>query len=202
MIEFFFQFNTIMIFVMIGLFIALSALMSGLKAQRDMARRECERLSQELSKAKSAGGELAQKVGWRKKRLMNKPEFALYRELHGLVGQSGAGHRLFAQVAFGAFLEATARADLEEIKSAAFYAVQRKVADFLIIDRYGQPVAVIEYQGSGHFLGNAHDRDHAKRIVCKFSGLPYIEVPASGLTHGQRGDLHRLLGIPTQLAAE
>lgn len=202
MIEFLTQFNTMLLLVLVGVCFVLCAVLSGLKEQRDAALRDFERVSCELRRAKSSGGDLAQRVGWRRTRLMNKPEFALFRELQGLVGQSCVGHRLFAQVAFGAFLEATARADLEEIKTAAFYAVQRKVADFLIIDRYGHPVAVIEYQGDGHYFGNAHDRDHAKRIACKKAGIPFIEVPSTGFTHGQRVDLCRLLGTPAQIAAE
>jgi hypothetical protein len=179
-----------------------SALVSVRREERDKALLERDKLRDELSRAKSSGADLAPKVGWRKQRFMNKPEFVLFLELERIVAQGRAGHRLFAQVSFGAFLEATSRADLTQIRDAAFYSVQRKVADFLLIDKFGNPVAVIEYQGDGHYQGNAHDRDHAKRVACQRAGIPYIEVPATGLTKGQRHDLRLLLGIAPQMAAE
>jgi hypothetical protein len=182
--------------------IVFSALVSKRREERDAARLERDDLQQKLDRVLSTGADLAPKFGWRTKSLMNKPESALFYELDRIVKRSNSNHRLTTQVAFGAFVEATARADFEQIKTDAFFSVQRKVADFLIIDRYGKPVMVIEYQGDGHYQRNAHARDHVKRIVCQMARLPFIEVPASGLTHGQRGDLHRLLGIPTQLAAE
>lgn len=179
-----------------------SAVILARKEERDRARSERDDLQRKLDNAKSSGADLAPKVGWRKKRLMNKPEFSLYCELHALVSQGHSGYRLFAQVAFGAFLEAIAREDRTEIKDAAYHAVHRKIADFLIIDRFGQPVAVIEYQGEGHYQGNAHARDQAKRVACQKAGLLFVEIPADGSTHGQMLDLRRLLGVPTQLAAE
>jgi hypothetical protein len=166
------------------------------------AEAEAQRLSAKLANYKSPGHDHAQKVGWRRKRLLNKPEYALLRQLEALVQNAPNGHRLFAQVSYGAFLEATARQDLEETRKVAEHALMRKRADFLIIDRYGNPVAVIEYQGDGHYRGNAHDRDQAKRIACHAAGIPFIEVPAAGLTPGQRLDLERRLGLRPALAAE
>lgn len=206
MLEFIQEFNTLMIAVLVGLFIAIiavaNAATSKLKAERDEARSTCEELRRELNQARSSGADLAQRIGWRKRRLMNKPEFSLYCELQQLLARSRDGQRLFAQVSFGAFLEATARADLEDIKKAAYFSVQRKVADFVIIDRVGLPVIVIEYQGDGHYQGRAHDRDHAKRIACQMAGVPLMEVPAVGLSEGQRIDLSRILGAAPAVAAE
>jgi hypothetical protein len=122
--------------------------------------------------------------------------------LETLVQQAPGGHRLFAQVSYGAFLEATARADLEETRKAANHALIRKRADFLIIDRYGNPTAVLEYQGDGHYQGNAHDRDHAKRIACHAAGIPFIQVHAVGLTPGQNVDLEQRFHLRRLLAAE
>lgn len=178
------------------------AIISVRKEERDAALRMRDDLQVRLDRATSSGADLAPKVGWRKRRLMNKPEFALYRDLSALVACGQAGHRLFAQVAYGAFLEVMAREDRKDMADAAYHAVHRKVADFVLIDRFGQPIAVIEYQGEGHYHGNAHARDQAKRIACQKAGLPFIEISATGLTHGQRLDLKRLLGIPTELAAE
>jgi hypothetical protein len=168
----------------------------------EKAEKDAERLSVKLDRYASPGHDHAQKVGWRRKRLLNKPEYGLLRQLETLVQQAPGGHRLFAQVSYGAFLEATARADLEETRKAANHALIRKRADFLIIDCYGNPVAVLEYQGDGHYRGNAHDRDQAKRVACHTAGIPFIEVPAAGLTPGQRLDLEQRLGLRPALAAE
>ena len=206
MIEFLIEFNVIMLAVVAGLFVAFGVVAhsatSKLKEERDEAIAECDRLRLELEQVKSSGADLAQRIGWRKRKLMNKPEAHLFRELEVLVRRGAHGHRLCPQVSFGSFLEPTARADLEKTKKAAYFAVQRKVADYLIIDKFGQPIVAIEYQGTGHYLGNAHDRDHAKRVACQMAGLPLVEVPATGLTDGQRLDLSRLLGTIQQLAAE
>jgi hypothetical protein len=172
------------------------------KQKRQQAEEAAERLSADLNRYKSPGHDHAQKVGWRRKRLLNKPEYGLLRQLETLVQRAPGGYRLFAQVSYGAFLEATSRHDLEETRKAAEHAPIRKRADFLIIDRYGNPVAVLEYQGDGHYQGNAHDRDQAKRIACHRAGIPFIEVPAEGLTCGQRLDLEQRLGLRPPLAAE
>lgn len=172
------------------------------RGERDAALQKCDALQLRLDRATSSGADLATKVGWRKQRLMNKPEFAVYCGLCALVATGRAGHRLFAQVAFGAFLEVMAREDRKEIADAAYHAVHRQVADFLLIDRFGNPVAVIEYQGTGHYQGNAHARDHVKCVACQRANIHFIEVPAAGLTMGQKTDLRRILGLPAQLAAE
>lgn len=56
--------------------------------------------------------------------------------------------------------------------------INSKRADFLVVDREGWPVAVIEYQGSGHYQGNAQERDAVKRTVLPRAGIRYIEVAA------------------------
>ncbi|MPN33437.1 hypothetical protein SDC9_180924 [bioreactor metagenome] len=38
------------------------------------------------------------------------------------------------------------------------------------------PVAVIEYQGSGHYKGNAKVRDEIKKIACEKAGIKYLPV--------------------------
>ncbi len=188
--------------MMILTMLFFGALATTHKEKRQEAEAEAERLSAELANYKSPGHDHAQKIAWRRKRLLNKPEYGLLCELEALVKRAPNGHRLFAQVSYGAFLEATSRQDLEETRKVAEHALMRKRADFLIIDRYGNPMAVLDYQGDGHYRGNAHDRDQAKRIACHAAGIPFIEVPAAGLTPGQRIDLEQRLGLRPALAAE
>lgn len=182
--------------------IAMKHKRASLKHERRASRsqRRSDALEDELAAAhaqiatlKSHGADLAQKVGWRPQRLMNRPEFRLFCTLESLMAQGGRGHRVFAQVSCGEFLEVAYRADLKAIAGDAWHCLNRKRVDFLIIDRGGMPIVAIEYHGEGHFQGNAQDRDHAKRVACQAAGIRFMEVAASGLTQGQQADLQALL---------
>jgi hypothetical protein len=166
------------------------------------AREDAEGLRAAIARVRAPGHEQARQVGWRRKRLLNRPEYHLLRDLEAMLRRAPNGHRLFAQVSYGAFLEATSRPDLAQTRNTAQHALNRKRADFLIIDRYGNPTVVVEYQGDGHYLGNAHDRDHAKRVACQRANIPLLEVAAAGLAPGQRMDLERRLGLDAPVAAE
>jgi hypothetical protein len=44
-------------------------------------------------------------------------------------------------------------------------------------DRYGNPVAVLEYQGAGHDIGGtATRRDQIKQVALKRAGVRYVEI--------------------------
>lgn len=49
----------------------------------------------------------------------------------------------------------------------------------MIIDWSGQPIAVVEYHGSGHFKGDAIVRDAVKREACSSAGIAFIELSES-----------------------
>ncbi|WP_408737301.1 DUF2726 domain-containing protein [Acetobacter pasteurianus] len=60
----------------------------------------------------------------------------------------------------------------------AFSSYSGKRVDFLLIDRYGLPVLVIEYHGTGHDLsGDADDRMAVKRLALQKAGIPLLEIP-------------------------
>jgi hypothetical protein len=48
--------------------------------------------------------------------------------------------------------------------------------DILIIDAGGYPAAAIEYQGGGHYRGNAAARDAVKGEALRRAGVPMVEV--------------------------
>ena len=62
--------------------------------------------------------------------------------------------------------------------------INSKRADFMIFDEKAQIVAVIEYQGSGHFgrskesKARAIESDRIKRSALSDAGIPLLEVPA------------------------
>lgn len=103
------------------------------------------------------------------KPLMNKREFWLYVKLDTWVRRADKGFRLFAQVPLGEVLGCE--------NDLAFRSINSKRCDFLVVDRIGRPVAVVEYHGVGHFQGRARERDEIKRIALANAGVPLVEVP-------------------------
>lgn len=196
--------------LLLGMLLLIVAIMNPVIDQRNKAREDLKASAKAMAEQeedlrlhRSSGADLAPNVFWQKTKLMGASEFRVYLALEQIVARCSQGHRLFSQVGFGGFLAVPTTARNEKVARAAFYAVGRKRADFLIIDRRGFPVAVVEYQGHDHYQGNAHHRDHAKRIACQRAGIAFIEVPADGLTDGQRRDLEALLSPPsTRIAAE
>ncbi|QXT40786.1 DUF2726 domain-containing protein [Gymnodinialimonas ceratoperidinii] len=206
MLSFLAQVSTIVLIGAYGCMIAFVIVVSTVAMKHKEKLAEAEHALAE-EKAKNArlfshGADLIQRVGWRKQRLMNRPEYHLFRELERLVAQSSRGYRVFTQVSCGEFLEVAYRADLKDIAQEASHCLNRKRVDFLLIDRVGNPVCAIEYQGDGHYQGSAHGRDHAKRVACHAAGIRFLEVAAGGLTAGQRRDLRDLLGLKDAIAAE
>ena len=56
----------------------------------------------------------------------------------------------------------------------AFRPINAKRCYFLIIDRFGQPVIVIEYQGSGHLQNHAVERDAIERTALESAGITFM----------------------------
>ena len=76
------------------------------------------------------------------------------------------GHRLFAQVSLGEVLQ------IEDVN--AFRPINAKRCYFLIIDRFGRPVIVIVYQGSGHLQNHAVERDAIERTALESAGITFM----------------------------
>lgn len=134
--------------------------------------------------------------------VLNHAESRIYDAIAAVLDEAGVGHRLLAQVSVGEVLKVQPNGANRSERQTAFNMINAKRFDFLIVDRNWQPVAALEYHGTGHDQGDARKRDAIKRAACKSAGLPLIEVMDKGLDPNQRCDLRRLLGIPTQLAAE
>lgn len=105
---------------------------------------------------------------FQKKRLMNKEEYGLYLQLERLIESNTDGMRLFSQVPLGEIL----RSD----DSDAFFCINSKRCDFVVIDRKGEALIALEYHGSGHFQGNSSVRDEVKRLALKKASIPTIEI--------------------------
>jgi hypothetical protein len=105
---------------------------------------------------------------FQKKRLLNVEEYRLFQQLEGLIDRNTQGFRLFAQVSLGEILQSSDR--------AAFSTINSKRCDFLIIDRHGNALVVIEYHGRGHFQGDSSHRDEVKRLALRKASIPTVEI--------------------------
>jgi hypothetical protein len=118
------------------------------------------------------------RVAFERQPLLNKAEFQVLLILEAVVRDMRAGHRVMAQTSLGEIL----RPKLQKFGAAesdlAYRSINSKRADFVIVDRRGLAVLAVEYQGHGHYQGNAHLRDAVKREVFRSAGVPLIEVPA------------------------
>lgn len=65
---------------------------------------------------------------------------------------------------------------LSHRESSEHRLINCKRVDFCIIDNYSNPIAVIEYNGSGHYQNHSSIRDDIKRIACNSADLKFIEI--------------------------
>jgi hypothetical protein len=112
-------------------------------------------------------------------RVMGRGEFELFRAALGVTRQPYPTGEfpfyVFPQVSLGQIIRAAASSDWQG--DQAHRAINSKRCDLLIADRHGNPVAVLEYQGSGHNIGGtAERRDRIKRIALERAGVRYVEI--------------------------
>ena len=87
--------------------------------------------------------------------------------------------RMSFEVGMGAFIKTSYGSDDSSLKSA-FSSYNSKRVDFLLIDKGGNPMLVVEYHGTGHDLSDdAPDRMVVKRLALSRAGIPLVEVPAN-----------------------
>jgi hypothetical protein len=130
---------------------------------------------------------------FRHRRLMNAPEFAVFTQTRELLSELGQRHHVFPQVPLAAFLHIDG--------DYAFRAAGSKRLDLLVVDAGGRPAAAIEYHGSGHFQGDAMQRDRIKKVVLDRAGVPLIELYRDFDRAGLRQEICRALGLSDPAAA-
>jgi Protein of unknown function (DUF2726) len=109
-------------------------------------------------------------------RVMGRGEYEVFRAALNVTCQPlPPSFYVFPQVALGQIIRTTAPLDWQA--DHAHRAINSKRCDLLIADRHGNPVAVLEYQGSGHNIGGtAERRDRIKRIALERAGVRYVEI--------------------------
>lgn len=109
--------------------------------------------------------------------LLNRSEMALFHLVRRTLREIRAdGLTVVPQVCYGEFLRCRDR--------GRFMRVQARRCDMAVIDRQFRVLAVIEYQGAGHYgrrwrdARRARRGDRLKRAALRSAGIPLIEVPA------------------------
>lgn len=84
-----------------------------------------------------------------------------------------------AQVSIGEFIGPKSSGDdATRDERDAWFALQARRADFLIVDSDFMPVLVIEHQGSGHFQGDWKQRDKDKMTAYNYAQIPVVQTYA------------------------
>jgi hypothetical protein len=113
------------------------------------------------------------------RRILSKAEARIFYGAERAIRACDLPWRVMAQVSLGEILSSP--------DPAAYGAVNSKRVDMLIISSGGDPLAAIEYQGSGHYLGSAPVRDAVKKEALRRAGVRYIEfMPDHGPDDIQR----------------
>jgi hypothetical protein len=116
--------------------------------------------------------------------IMGRGEYELFRAALRVTRQPlPTAFYVFPQVALGQIIRTAAPFNWQA--DHAHRAINSKRCDLLITDRHGNPVAVLEYQGSGHDLGGtATRRDEIKRMALERAGVRYVEI-VDGMAPGE-----------------
>lgn len=109
-----------------------------------------------------------------KRNPINKEAYRIFRSIEMQLPKRPR-YRLLAEVSMGAFLGTSKTGNIKR-NQRAFSAFGSKRVDFLVIDEFGQPVVAVEYQGTGHFQGDAPLRDAVKKRALQKAGVQLLEV--------------------------
>jgi hypothetical protein len=113
---------------------------------------------------------------FQKQKLLSLAEYRVFKIIEDdLVGRGG-GYRLFAQANLGEILRSP--------DDNAYRSINSKRVDILLVNGGGWPVLAIEYQGRGHYQGEAAARDAIKKEALRKAGVAYVEI-ADGDTDEQ-----------------
>lgn len=107
-------------------------------------------------------------ASFRKKRVMNKSEFRVFRIIEEEIQIARGGYRVLSQTCLGEILDSDDK--------VAFASINAKRVDVLVIQPNGEPLAVFEYQGAGHHQNMAAARDAVKKEALRKAGVHYLEV--------------------------
>jgi Protein of unknown function (DUF2726) len=125
--------------------------------------------------------------------LLSAREGRVFAEAERVVADLAQPWRVMAQVSLGEILASSDK--------AAFWAINAKRVDVLIVSDNYQPLAAIEFQGEGHYQGSAAARDAVKKEALRKAGIAYIEMTANHTPTDLRREITRLVPASSANAA-
>ena len=118
------------------------------------------------------------------RRILSPSEARVLYAAENAIASANLKWRVMAQVSLGEVLSSP--------DALAYSTINSKRVDLLIISSSGEPLAAIEYQGSGHYLGTAPARDAVKREALRRAGVRYIEISAEHNADDLKREILRL----------
>lgn len=115
-----------------------------------------------------------EKSTYKKRSILNSQEKSVYFALIEMAKYFEGAFYVYPQVNLGEIISS----DSDNGHSA----INSKRVDFCISNRYFEPIAVVEYQGGGHFQNDAKVRDEIKHKAVTKAGIHYETVYESELS--------------------
>jgi hypothetical protein len=119
--------------------------------------------------------------------LLNKSERRLLAVIDQALAEYSPGWRAMGQVSLGEVLSSP--------NQDAYFAVNSKRVDMLIVDADCRPLHAVEFQGRGHHNGrNTAARDAVKKEALRRAGIGYVEVVSGDTPAEVREMVRKLVG--------
>jgi hypothetical protein len=119
--------------------------------------------------------------------LLNKSERRLLGVIDKALAEYSPGWRAMGQVSLGEVLSSP--------NQDAYFAVNSKRVDMLIVDADCRPLHAVEFQGRGHHNGrNTAARDAVKKEALRRAGIGYVEVVSGDTPAEVREMVRKLVG--------
>lgn len=119
--------------------------------------------------------------------LLNRPERRLLGVIDKALAEHSPGWRAMGQVSLGEVLYS---ADKD-----AFWAINAKRVDLLIVDSECKPLHAVEFQGTGHHGSpETAARDAVKKEALRRAGIGYVEVVSGNTPAEVREMVRKLVG--------
>ncbi len=109
-------------------------------------------------------------------KLMNGSEYRIWHILQNILAERQNAPMLWTQVPVGEVLYVASGTGTEAEQRRARQELQCKRFDFALTDKSGRLLVAIEYQGTGHWQGNATYRDAIKTAILRQADIPLLEI--------------------------
>lgn len=142
-----------------------------------VVRRRKRRLAASVGEPETKNSQLAavedDSAAFRLRPVLNGSELKVLGTLLHHLADDPHGLHVFAQVPGSAVVAVSGP---RGVNGRAFGAIRYKIFDFIVASQSGTPLAAIEYNGAGHYQGDARERDRVKAAACRRAGLPLVVI--------------------------